>query len=319
MCRTQEEYRATEQYRHHAETPLIHIEKIGDSDPEPFAPAERPLSGVRALSMVHVVAGPTIPRQLAAQGADCLNLNTWNWIEDPMLYWQCDAGTRQAYLDGRVDKHRAQIYKLVQDADIFVENLRPRMAAKEGFSAEELATHRPGIIYASVKLNTPTGPWADWMGFDFNAAALTGLLTETGTPDQPQAPHGVNVVVDFLTGYMATAGVQAALIRRAKEGGSYKVTVTLSQTAMFMLSLGLVDKNTLLDLESMGKEHQPIKPNLQTGPTAFGEFTRLGSQIEMSKTPEYWADPIIRPIGSSKPEWLPREESGAAKKRSSAA
>ena len=306
MCRTQEEYRATEQYRHHAGTPLINIEKIGDSEPEPLGPAERPLSGVRALCMVHVVAGPTVPRQLAAQGADCLNLNTWNWIEAPFLYWQCDAGTRQAYLDARVDKHRKQIYKLVQGADIFVENLRPRMAAKEGFSAEELATHRPGIIYVTIKLNTPTGPWGDWMGFDFNAAALTGLLCECGTPDQPQAPHGVNVVVDFLTGYMATAGAQAALIRRAQEGGSYKVTVTLSQTAMFMLSLGLVDKNTLLELDEMGEEHQPIKPNLQTGQTPFGEFTRLGSQVEMSKTPEYWADPIIYPIGSCKPEWLPR-------------
>jgi len=56
----------------------------------------------------------------------------------------------------------------------------------------------------------------------------------------------------------------------------------------------------------MGEEHQPLEPNLQTGQTAFGEFTRLGSQIEMSKTPEYWEDPIISPIGSSKPEWLPR-------------
>jgi hypothetical protein len=44
------------------------------------------------------------------------------------------------------------------------------------------------------------------------------------------------------------------------------------------------------------------------GQTAFGEFTRLGSQVEMSRTPEYWADPIISPIGSSKPEWLPRKE-----------
>ena len=51
-------------------------------------------------------------------------------------------------------------------------------------------------------------------------------------------------------------------------------------------------------------DRQP--PNRVTGQTAFGEFTRLGSQIEMSKTPEYWADPIVCPIGSSKPEWLPR-------------
>ncbi len=307
ICRTQEEYRATEQYQHHAGTPLISIEKIGDSDPEPLEPAERPLSGVRALSMAHVVAGPVIVRQLAAQGADCLNLNTPTWREEAGIYWQSDAGLRQTYLDARVDKNRKHIYKLVKAADVFVENLRPGLASQEGYSPEELATFRPGLIYATIRLNAPTGPWSDWMGFDLNACALTGLLTETGTPDQPMFPHGVNMVVDFLTGYLATVGTQAALIRRVTEGGSYKVTVSLSQATMFVMSLGLVNKNMLLDLESLGEEHQPHQPNLVTGQTAFGEFTRLGSQVEMSKTPEFWEDPIINPIGSSKPEWLPKE------------
>ena len=306
MIRTREEYQATEQGQIHAATPLIKIEKIGDSDPEPLPAGDRPLSGIRALGMVHVVAGPTVLRQLSAQGADCLNLNTLNWVEMPHLYWQCDAGTRQTYLDATNDSNRKPILELVKDADIFVENLRPGLAAKQGYSAENLAEYRPGIIYVEVKLNQPTGPWADWMGFDFTAGALTGLLCELGTPDQPAVPHGVGVLCDFLTGYLGVIGAQAALTRRATEGGSYRVTVTLSQTIMFELALGLVDKNTLLDLENMGKEHQPLEPNLQTGKTAFGEFTRLGSQIEMSKTPEYWADPILHPIGSSKPEWLPR-------------
>ena len=256
--------------------------------------------------MVHVVAGPTILRQLAAQGADCLNLNTLDWVESPSIYWQCDAGIRQTYLDARLDRSRKPIYELVKGADIFVENLRPHLAAKQGYSAEFLAKFRPGIIYVDIKLNASTGPWADWMGYDFNAAGLTGMLCDLGSPDQPQAPHGPNVICDFLTGYLATIGTQAALLRRATEGGSYKVSVNLSQTVMFEQAIGLVDKNTLLDLKNMGEEHQPLEPNLQTGQTAFGEFTRLGSQIEMSKTPEYWADPIIHPIGSSKPEWLPR-------------
>ena len=306
VVRTPEEYQATEQYKHHAGTPLINIEKIGDSKPEPFSVAERPLSGVRALSMVHVVAGPAVGRQLAAQGADCLNLNTPGWLEENFIYFQSDAGLRQAYLDAREEKNRNRVYELVKDADVFVENLRPGLAGKQGFSAEELMTYRPGIIYTSLKFNAPTGPWADWMGFDFNAGALTGLFTETGTPDQPGFPHAVNVVVDFLAGYLATLGTQAALLRRATEGGSYKVTVSLTQATMFEMRLGLVDKKMLLDLESLGEEHQPLKPNLVTGQTGYGEFTRLGSQVEMSKTPEFWADPIINPIGSSKAEWLPR-------------
>jgi crotonobetainyl-CoA:carnitine CoA-transferase CaiB-like acyl-CoA transferase len=306
MVRTQDEYRAEEQYEHHAGTPLVKIEKIGDSDPEPLGPAERPLSGIRALGMVHVVAGPSILRELAHHGADSLNLNTPDWLELPYIYYNCDAGTRQAFLDARIDKNRPKVYSLVKDADIFVENLRPGRIDAEGYSAQELAAYRPGIIYVSVKVCASTGPWSNWLGFDQNAGAVSGLLTEEGTKDRPLFPHGPNVICDFLTGYLATMGAKAALIRRAQEGGSYKVTVTLTQTAMYMLSLGLIDKNMLLDLDSLGEEHQRLEPNLQSGQTPLGDYTRLGSQVEMSKTPEYWADPMIWPIGSCKPEWLPR-------------
>lgn len=306
MCRTREEYASTDQGQRHAATPLINIEKIGDSKPEPFPPGSRPLSGIRALGMVHVVAGPAVLRQLSAQGADCLNLNTLNWVEEPTLYWQTQAGTREAFLDARNDANRRSIYNLVKDADVFVENLRPHLADQQGYSPKTLAQFRPGIIYVKIKLNSSTGPWADWLGYDFMAAGLCGMLTDIGSADQPQLPHGVNVVCDFLTGYLATIGVQSALLRRAAEGGSYLVTVTLSQTIMFQQALGLVDNSTLLNMENLGPEHQPMQPNLQTGQTAFGEFTRLGSQVDMSATPEYWSDPIISPIGSSKPEWLPR-------------
>jgi len=158
-----------------------------------------------------------------------------------------------------------------------------------------------GIIYTSVKLNTPKGPWANWMGYDFTAGGLAGLYCDIGSEDQPQFPHGVNVICDFLTGYLGTIGTQAALLRRAAEGGSYKVTVTLSQTVMLEQALGLLDSSTLLNLADLGPEHQPLKPNLQTGPTAFGEFTQLGSQVEMSRTPEYWADPIISPSAPASP------------------
>lgn len=310
ICRTREEYQTSEQYLHHAATPLIHIEKIGDSAPEPLPAGPRPLSGIRALGMVHVVAGPTVLRQLAAQGADALNLNTLNWVEEPTMYWQCQAGMRQTYLDARADSSRRLILELVRDSDVFVENLRPGLADGQGYSAGALAQARPGIVYVTVKLNTPKGPWADWMGYDFTAAGLAGMFCDIGSKDRPQLPHGVNVVCDFLTGYLATIGVQAALLRRAAEGGSYKVTVTLTQTIMFEQALGLVEGSELLDLANLGPEHQPLRPNLQTGPTAFGEFTRLGSQVEMPLTPEYWADPIIHPIGSSRPEWLPRPGEG---------
>jgi hypothetical protein len=75
---------------------------------------------------------------------------------------------------------------------------------------------------------------------------------------------------------------------------------------MLEQAIGLVDSATLVKMSELGDEHKSIRPNLQTGQTAFGEFTRLGSQVDMSRTPEYWSDPIIQPIGSSRPVWLSR-------------
>jgi crotonobetainyl-CoA:carnitine CoA-transferase CaiB-like acyl-CoA transferase len=304
--RTQKEFQATEQWEHHAATPLIHIEKIGDSDPEPFTPAARPLSGIRATGFWHVIAGPTIARQLAAQGADCMNLCKPQWHADKMMYFTAEAGTRQAMLDASKPENKNKVYELVKDADVFIENLRPGLADSEGYSAEELAVYRPGLIYVQDKLNVGTGPWSGWPGFDMNAGAIAGIFTDSdGTPSAPANPS-TWVVNDFLTGYLGAIGAQAALIRRAKEGGSYRVRVTLAQCATFMLSMGLIDKNVLLDLKSLGEEHQAMEPKTQTGQTPFGKLTRLGSQIEMSKTPEYWEDPILYVMGSCMPEWLPR-------------
>jgi crotonobetainyl-CoA:carnitine CoA-transferase CaiB-like acyl-CoA transferase len=135
---------------------------------------------------------------------------------------------------------------------------------------------------------------------------MTGLFTEIGTPNAPAYPNGVNVICDLLSGKMLAIGIQAALLRRAREGGSYSVNVSLAQGCTWLMSLGLVPKKDLLNLANMGPEHQHMKPNLISGKTAYGDTTIIGSQAEMSKTPEHWDDPIVSPPGSSYPEWLPR-------------
>jgi len=304
MIRTKEEWEASEQGQIHADTPLIRIEKIGDSEPIPLPSGKRPLSGLRALCMVHAVAGPCVPRALAAQGAECLNLNMPDWVEYDMFYLQADVGLRQAYLDARKPENRQRVYDLAKDADVFIDNLRPGVASKEGYSPQTLAEKKPGIIVCSVKMNTHTGPWSLWPGFDVNAAAVSGLYTAEGTPDMPLPPQQVNVICDILTGYLGAIGIKSALLRRAKEGGSYRVDISLTQCVQYIMSLGFNDKEVIKDLEKLGPEHQIMEPNLVTGMTPYGEFTRAASQVEMSKTPQFWDDPLLYVPGASEPEWL---------------
>ncbi len=304
IIRTKEEWAATEQGRVHQETPLIHIEKIADGDPIPLPQGERPLSGLKVLSFVHAVAGPCVCRTLAMQGAECLNLDMPDWVEFGNFFFTAHAGQRQAYLDARDPENRKHVYKLIEEGDVFVENLRPGVADGEGYSAEALAERKPGVIYVSVKLNTHEGPWTNWPGYDFSAGGICGLYTEEGTPDQPLPPQQVNVVCDIMTGYLGAIGVKAALLRRAKEGGSYSVRVTLSQCVQYMISLGFNDKREIEVLETLGEEHQIMKPNLVSGMTAFGEYTRPASQVDMTKTPQSWDQPMLYMQGASQPVWM---------------
>ena len=197
--------------------------EIGDSDPIPLPSGKRPLSGLRVLSFVHAVAGPCVQRALTAQGAEALNINMPDWVEYENFFFQVDVGMKQSCLDARKPQNRQKIYDLIKDADVFVENLRPGVVDREGYSAQAFAEKNPGIIYCSVKMMAHEGPWSHWAGFDVNAAGVVGWYTAEGTPDQPLLPQQVNVVCDILTGYMGAIGVKAALLRRAKEGGSYKV------------------------------------------------------------------------------------------------
>jgi crotonobetainyl-CoA:carnitine CoA-transferase CaiB-like acyl-CoA transferase len=303
IIRTKEEWNATEQGRIHAETPLIHIEKIADGDPIPLPQGKRPLSGLKVLSFVHAVAGPCVGRTLAMQGAECMNLNMPDWVEYGNFFFTAQAGQRQAYLDARDPEHRKQVYKLVEEGDVFVENLRPGVADREGYSAQALAERNPGVIYVSVKLNTHEGPWTRWPGYDFSAGGICGLYTAEGTPDQPLPPQQVNVVCDIMTGYLGAIGVKEALLRRAKEGDSYSVRITLSQCVQYMIGLGFNDKRQVEVLETLGEEHQIMKPNLATGMTVFGEYTRPASQVDMTKTPQFWDEPMLYMQGASQPIW----------------
>jgi hypothetical protein len=92
----------------------------------------------------------------------------------------------------------------------------------------------------------------------------------------------------------------AALRRRATEGGSYHVKVSLTRAAMWYSSLGLFP-NTNFDLS--GEEHQLINPRTISGQTAYGKIHRLAPMVQLSATPSRWQDPIVHVRGAALPKW----------------
>lgn len=281
-----------------ARTPPVAVEKIADSEPRPLGAAERPLSDVRVLSFSHAVAGPTVGRTLAEHGADVLNATFPNHFEHDFIYNEANVGSRSATLDLRLADHRARVEELLADADVVVDNHRPGKLERYGLGAEELAARHPGVVFVTVSAFGLDGPWAERAGFDMNGSAASGVMAIEGAGGDPQLPP-TGLLNDFITGYLGAVGALAAIHRRALEGGSYRVSVSLARTGMFVASLGEVDPH----LARSSAEHSPRDPAVVIAETPLGTLRQLAPPVRFSHTPPRWIDPILVPRGSSRPEW----------------
>jgi crotonobetainyl-CoA:carnitine CoA-transferase CaiB-like acyl-CoA transferase len=319
MARTSEEWSAHPQGSYLSQEPVIAVKKIGESRPEPFAPANRPLEKIKVLSLTHAIAGPVVGRTLAEQGADVLCVNHPDDFEHDWVYDDANVGQRSTFLDLGDSEENRICRDLVRSADVFVESYRGRKIAKWGFSPEELASVRPGIIVVSVRCYGWGGPWFDRGGFDMLGTAASGLAMLEGTNGVPSMPP-TGLINDYITGYMGAAGATAALLKRAKEGGSYHVTVNLARCAMWYQSLGLVPKeerafsrNFMQQVWNLCEKDMPrishelgarlLEPRTLIRDTPLGKVRRLAPSVDYSRTQAYWTDPILVPRGSCAPKW----------------
>ncbi|WP_293920789.1 CoA transferase [Sphingobium sp. UBA5915] len=305
-ARTVEEFIAEPVFDYLAARPLIEIEKIADGPPEPLPPAgAMPLSGIRALGMGHVIAGAGAGRSLASLGADVLNIWRPAEFEQETLYLTANVGMRSAKVDPRSDAGRARLRELVGEGDIFFANRRPGLLSEFGLDAATLAQVRPGIVHVTMSTHGEGGPWAQRPGFDQIAGAVTGMLCLEGSPDRVSLPPTI-IVNDFLTGWLAATGAMAALRRRASEGGSYRVHVSLTRVAMWLLSLGSFDKAYAKAIAGTDGPHATVNPTLFTVDTPLGRYQGMDEQVRMSATPRAFQTVLVA-RGSSRPEWMPRD------------
>lgn len=284
--------------------PLIRVEKICESAPVPFKPnAQSALDGVRALGMGHVIAGAAIGRDLALHGADVLNVWHPGETEIEAFAWDAQVGMRSTILGSSKDD-RANLDRLLTDADIFFANKRPGYLERNGLDAETLCARKPGLIHAQVLLHGDTGPWKDRPGFDEVGAAVSGVFAIEGTLTKPSSPP-IIPICDNAVGWLGTVGILAALRRRAVEGGSYRVTVSLTRSVLWLMSLGIFDKDYARATAGSSEEHANVAPELFTAETALGTYQGITDQVVMSR-PLGSFRTVLVPQGSSKPEWLPQ-------------
>lgn len=298
VIRTPQEWRSHPHGSQMVDRPVVTIEKIGDSEPEPLGRALRPLSGLRVLDLTHIIAGPVVARTLAEQGADVLHI-TVPELPDPLpMIMDTGIGKRNAYLDLKRKEDVDRMQMLCRDADIFVQSWRPGSVSRLGFGPEEVARLRPGIIYVSVSA-FGDGPWGDRAAFDQIAQSVSGIAHTEGAGGPPRLVP-TYLLNDYLCGYLGAAGVNAALIRRAKEGGSFHVKISLAGASMWVQSLGLQPAN-----QGPQDESVTSMPRYQRRNTAFGELHQLAPVADFSRTAANWDFPPA-PLGAHAAEWLPR-------------
>ena len=298
VVRTPAEWLAHEQGALLASQPAIGLERIGDAPARDFSVAERPFDGIRVLSFTHAVAGPTVGRTLAEQGADVLCATRPNDYEHEFIYAEANVGSRSTYVDLATTAGQARAERLLEDADVVVNNHRTGSLERLGFSPRELADRHPGVVCVSLNCYGPGGPWAPRGGFDMNGSAASGLMTIEGSAAEPRFPVTF-LINDYITGYLGAVGAAGALVKRASEGGSWHVTVSLTRTAMWCGSLGSVDPG----LAGGDDEHSLHEPVPYDAPSPLGDVHMLAPAVQFSHTPPRWPDPILVPRGSSPARW----------------
>ena len=283
--------------------PLICVEKIAESDPKPFAPDGRdPLSGIRALGLAHVIAGASIGRALALHGADALNV--WapeDWEHNVFLYTS-HVGTRSTMLRIKDAQARTKFMELMNSADVFYSNRRGGYLERHALDAAELCKKFPGLIHASVVYANDKGPWSNRVGFDVSTGLAMGLDCLEGTDEKAEHPP-IKVVNDYVAGWLATIGVLQALKRRAVEGGSYRVVVSLCRVTLWLMSMGIFDKAYAQATAGSKDEHLYVAPDQFSAVTPLGFYTGVTEQVVMSETPGQYRF-VLEPRGAAQPKWL---------------
>ena len=300
IARTAEEWLRHPQGQALAATPVVDVARVGDSPAEPPGPGARPLSGLRVLDVTHVLAGPTCSRVLAEQGADVLRISAPPRPVFTSFIMDTGHGKLSTLLDLSQREDNERFRALLSESDVLLYSYRPGALARLGLSDEELFRIRPGLIFASVSCYGEIGPWKTRPGWEQLAQTTAGMVIAQGSADAPKLASVFPN--DYATGYLAAFGVLSALLRRGREGGSYRVHTSLCRTAMWLQSFAPPPAHPRPSDATLARAAKRLE---LSGHTAWGPLTYLGPITRFSETRASWErpttplayDPALWPAG----------------------
>lgn len=217
------------------------------------AELEMALSGIKVLDLSRILAGPSAAQLLGDLGADVVKVekpgegdDTRKWgppyirdqsgqnTDESAYYLSANRNKRSIAIDISTEEGQALIHRLIENADVLVENYKVGGLAKFGLAYEQLQQKYPALVYCSVTGFGQTGPYASRPGYDFLIQAMGGIMSLTGEPDGQPMKVGVGIA-DVMAGMYAAVGILAALRHRQATGLGQQIDISLLDTQVAWL------------------------------------------------------------------------------------
>jgi crotonobetainyl-CoA:carnitine CoA-transferase CaiB-like acyl-CoA transferase len=278
----------------------------------PYTAASQALSRFTVLDLTRVRAGPTCVRQLADWGADVIKIEMppgadsgepLGGARDGPDFQNLHRNKRSLTLNLKSPEGLGVFRRMVEQADVVVENYRPDVKTRLGIDYEAVRGINPRIVYASISGFGQDGPYRERPGFDQIAQGMGGLMSITGLPGQGPVRVGIPVA-DLCAGLFAAMGILTALLEREQSGEGQWVQTSLLQAQIFMLDFQAA--RWLINGEvpqQAGNNHPTSIPtgvfkttdgyiNIATAGQAIWErFCRAIDAWELNQNPDYSTGP----------------------------
>ena len=232
----------------------------------------RPLEGLRVVDLTRVLSGPYCTMQLGDLGAEVIKVEQPGKGDDTRAFAPPFQGDQAAYflsvnrnkksitLDMKSERGKDVLWRLIETADILVENFRPGATDRLGFGYAAVRKRRPSMIYASISGFGDTGPQKDRPGYDVIVQGEAGVMDITGPRDGP--PHKVGAAIgDLVSGLYAVQGILAALHTRSAGGQGQHVSISMYEAVASLLTFNAsIFFATGDSPRRRGNEHPTIVP-----------------------------------------------------------
>lgn len=264
--------------------------------------AEGALAGLRVIDLTRILAGPFCTMLLADMGAEVIKVESPNGgdpirsqgiVKEGMSWYfaQFNRNKKSITLDLYSDDGKASLTRLLEGADVLVENYRPGVLAKMGFDEARLKQINPALIVASVNGYGSTGPYVDRPSFDFIAQAMSGFMSVNG-PFEGQPMRAAPPVSDLIAGLYCAFGIVTALNARHNTGVGQNVEASLTN--------GLISMMAFLSAEYFATEKVPVRTgNNHPIVAPYGLFKARDGAIAVAPSNDTFVERFLAAVGLS--------------------